>query len=231
MSKKSLDQTPAKSELTPPQPVEATFPIPKAPTAPKRKGRARKTKEEKQNKLSEDLYGEEFESVGDKLTVLQEEFCQTFTSDDKEFFGNGVQSYIEIYDIDTTKPNWYDTACSAASRLLRNVKVYRRIEQLLTEGGLHDNAVDKHLLFLITQQSDFNAKLGAIREYNKLKARITEKKDITSGGKPITVIQANYGDKNRDRDSLPLQAKGLPAAVPSDDGQRDEAGDTGVASA
>ncbi|WP_026536942.1 hypothetical protein [Arthrobacter sp. 9MFCol3.1] len=87
----------------------------------------------------------------DKLQ--QEEFCQLYVS--KEFFGNGVETYLEVYDIDRSKPNWYKTACSAASRLLSNVKVAERISQLLDDAGLNDSHVDKQLLFLITQHADF----------------------------------------------------------------------------
>lgn len=124
--------------------------------------------------------------VGEKSKGLhklqKEEFCQLYVS--KEFFGNGVETYLEVYDIDRSKPSWYKTACSAASRLLSNVKVAERINQLLNQvnqllnqAGLNDANVDKQLLFLISQHADFTNKLGAIREYNKLKARIIEKVD------------------------------------------------------
>lgn len=120
------------------------------------------------------------------LNTRQEEFCQLYSTD-REFFGNGVETYLEIYDIDKSKPNWYKTACAAASRLLSNVKVLERINELLEEGGLNDAFVDKQLKFLITQHSSFDTKLGAIKEYNKLKKRITDKLDITSDGKVIGI--------------------------------------------
>jgi hypothetical protein len=108
-----------------------------------------------------------------KLNPRQEKFCQLYVSE--EFFGNGVQTYIEVYEIDESKPNWYRSACSAASRLLSDVKVCQRINELLDDQGLNDQHVDKQLLFLVTQHADFGSKLGAIREYNKLKQRITER--------------------------------------------------------
>ncbi len=107
------------------------------------------------------------------VNLKQEEFCQLYTGE-REFFGNGVESYLEIYGIDKSKPNWYKTACAAASRLLTNVKVIARINELLEESGLNDVFVDKQLRFLITQHADLGNKLGAIREYNKLKQRITD---------------------------------------------------------
>ncbi len=121
-----------------------------------------------------------------KLNPKQELFCQLYATH-QEFFGNGVQSYIEAYDPDTSKPNWYKTACSSASQILRNIKVIDRINEIMVETGMNDAFIDQQLTFLITQHSDFTTKLGAIREYNKLKQRIIEKKDITTDGKPITI--------------------------------------------
>jgi len=132
------------------------------------------------------LATKEEEIMKNGLNLQQERFCELYATD-KEFFGNGVETYLEVYDIDRGKPKWYKTACSAASRLLSNVRVYQRINELLEAGGLNDQFVDKQLLFLLTQHSDFTNKLGSIREYNKLKQRITDKTDVTSGGKPISI--------------------------------------------
>lgn len=107
------------------------------------------------------------------LNPKQEKFCQLYATD-AEFFGNGVQAYIEAYEPSTSKKNWYKAACASASRLLSNAKVCNRINQILEESGFNDVAVDKQLAFLLTQHADFKAKLGAIKEYNKLKARIND---------------------------------------------------------
>lgn len=119
-----------------------------------------------------------------KLNPKQEEFCRLYATE-VEFFGNGVQAYIESYKPNTTKPNWYKTACASASQLLSNIKVCERINQLLEENGLNDQNVDKQLLFLINQHADFKSKVSAIKEYNKLKTRITDKLDLTSKGESI----------------------------------------------
>lgn len=108
------------------------------------------------------------------LKFRQEKFCELFTSWDKDFFGNWVQSYIEAYEPDRSKPNWYKTACASASQLLSNIKVIARINELLETGGFNDQHVDKQLLLLITQHADFSSKLWAIREYNKLKKRVDD---------------------------------------------------------
>jgi hypothetical protein len=121
------------------------------------------------------------------LNLQQEMFCQYFTSP-TEFYGSGVQSYASAYNFDITNATSYNSAKSAAARLLTNVNVLARINSLLDISGFNDVHVDKQLLLLITQGADFNSKLGAIREYNKLKSRVTEKLDLTSGNMPITTI-------------------------------------------
>ena len=110
-----------------------------------------------------------------KLKPQQEEFAKLYIDHSIDLFGNGTQCYLEVYDIDRSKPNRYKTARSAASRLLTNVNVINRINALLEEGGLNDQFVDRQLLFLIQQHDDFSSKMAAIKEYNKVKQRITNK--------------------------------------------------------
>jgi hypothetical protein len=75
--------------------------------------------------------------------------------------------------------------------LLSNAKVCERINELLTDKGLNDQFVDKQLLFVITQHADFGSKVNAIKEYNKLKQRIIDKLDMTSGGKKLEGVKLN----------------------------------------
>jgi hypothetical protein len=159
------------------------------------------------------------EPVLEELTVRQEKFCQLFTGE-QEFFGNGVQAYDEVYDIDHSKPHWYKTACACSSRLLSNAKVSERISALLEEQGLNDNFVDKQLKFLLTQYADFGNKLGAIKEYNKLKQRITDNAVLDHKG--LIVNQTFYGDRN----TIPIQSKTIPNSVPEGiaDGQEKNGG-------
>ncbi len=116
------------------------------------------------------------ESVKDQLTEKQEQFCQMYVC--KEFFANGVESYAEAYNIDLTEPGQYNVAKSNAWRLLTNADILKRINELLDLSGLTDEFVDKQLLLVITQNADMGSKVGAIREYNKLKKRITDKLEI-----------------------------------------------------
>jgi len=132
-----------------------------------------------------------------KLTPKQELFCKLFASD-REYFGNGVQSYIEAYDIDLKKRGAYDTAKSQANRMLTKHYILDRIAELMEECGFTNVAVDKELSFLIKQDSDYKTKLGAIREFNKLKQRIIEKVDATSQGEKIDNIIIYKPEKDKE---------------------------------
>ncbi len=113
------------------------------------------------------------------LNLQQEKFCELFSSD-REFFGNGVQSYIEAYDIDLSKKGAYDAARVNAHRLLTKANILKRIDELLELRGLNDTFVDKQLEIVITQNAEFPAKIAGIREYNKLKKRTVEQIELTN---------------------------------------------------
>jgi hypothetical protein len=90
-------------------------------------------------------------SAGDKLNPLQRKFGKLYASE-REFFGNGVQAYAEAYGIDLSTRGAYQSAKSAASRLLTNVNLLAYINELL-EVVLNEAHVDKQLAFLITQNA------------------------------------------------------------------------------
>lgn len=140
---------------------------------------------------------------GHKLTPQQEMFCQLYASD-REFFGNGVQSYIEAYDVNTSEKGAYNMAKAGASENLTKPYILERINEIFEAHGLNDTFVDKQLEKLIIQDADYNTKMKAIAEYNKLRQRITIKQDITSDGEcvaPVALVEfvnAKREDKGRD---------------------------------
>lgn len=113
------------------------------------------------------------------LNPKQELFCQLYATD-KEFFGNGVQSYIEAYGIDVSEKGAYNGAKASAFNLLTNTDILNRINELFEARGLNDTFVDKQLEKLITQDADFKSKLGAIKEYNALQQRVTKKLQLAN---------------------------------------------------
>ena len=131
-----------------------------------------------------------------ELNLKQKTFCELFASD-REFFGNGVQSYIEAYDIDLTKKGAYNVAKANANRLLTKADILDYINILFEAHGLNDTFVDKQLEKLIVQDAEFSTKLQAIKEYNALKQRITKKLDMTTNGESINPISQLTADELR----------------------------------
>jgi hypothetical protein len=132
-----------------------------------------------------------------ELNLKQKTFCELFASD-KEFFGNGVQSYIEAYDFDMTKKGAYNTAKANAHRLLTNADILEYINSLFEARGLNDVFVDKQLEKLITQDAEFSTKIKAIAEYNKLRGRITDKSEVKLK-LPTVVLESVYGNNPKFR--------------------------------
>jgi hypothetical protein len=87
-----------------------------------------------------------------------ERFCILWASD-REFFGNGTQSYIEAYNIDLKKPGAYNSARVGAQDLLLNPAINSRITQIIDATGLSEPYVDKQLYISITQNADMKAKV------------------------------------------------------------------------
>lgn len=123
------------------------------------------------------------------LTPKQEKFCQLYATQ-IEFFGNGVASYMEAYNLNPQLPASYGTARTNASRMLTNANILDRINELLEQQYLNDSHVDKQLAFWINQKASPQAALAAIKEYNALKQRITEKKRLEIEGlKNVALVE------------------------------------------
>jgi len=131
-----------------------------------------------------------------KLTPKQEKFCQLYTTD-REFFGNGTQSYIEAYDVNMSRPGAYKSAQASASRLLSNVIILERIDELM-EITLNDAHVDKQMGFWITQKASPQASVSAIKEYNQLKGRIVKKIEGKFEGDMNVALVEFVGDDDDD---------------------------------
>lgn len=138
----------------------------------------------------------------EELNHKQELFCQLFTdTDNKDFFGNGVQCYIEAYEPKQVG-NWYNSAKASASRMLTKVYIINRINKLLGSKGFNDQNVDKQHLFLLNQYADLKTKMSAIKEYNAVKGRLASQKikiegkvehsQNTENYKEIQDLKANY---------------------------------------
>lgn len=110
---------------------------------------------------------------GKPLTNPKHElFCQLYVS--KDFFGNGTEAYAEAYDKDLDVAGAYNVCACLASRLLKNVNILDRINQIMEHCVLNNQFVDREMGFVISQKADLHAKMKAINEYNKLRKRIND---------------------------------------------------------
>jgi len=132
-----------------------------------------------------------------KLNPQQELFCQLYATD-REFFGNGVESYLKAYGL---KRKQYDSAKVLASGLLTNINILDRVNELM-DIALNDIVVDKELAFTIKQKDNLSAKVSAIKEYNQLKQRTANKLEIELKSYEWGEYDNNKGDKKGESDSI-----------------------------
>lgn len=84
---------------------------------------------------------------------------------------------------ESTRKVAYDSCSQLGSRLRRNIKIQERCRDLLNDFMVN-KVIDARLGEIIIKGAHADS-LRAISEYNKLKQRIIDKKDITSGGQSI----------------------------------------------
>lgn len=151
-----------------------------------------------------------------KLKPEWELFCQYFASH-YETFGNATRSYAKAYNIDITDSSKYATCRTNGYRLLTNADILDRINELLAELVLNDTVVDMQLGFLITQMGDYGAKIQAIKEYNKLKQRITEKIEVKTDLIERILKESGLRDEVEDMRAEHDRQNNGPVPSPSED--------------
>lgn len=117
-------------------------------------------------------------------------FCQYYVGS-FETFGNAAQSYAKAYGKDMSDKKQNNICRVEGFKLLTKPNIIDRVNELLNNLIMNDTSVDTELGFLIMQRLDFSAKIQAIREYNKLKQRITDKAEIHIN--PVKEIIDKYG--------------------------------------
>ena len=108
------------------------------------------------------------------LNPQQELFCYYYATHESTRF-NGTRAYKAAYDKEGTMED--AVAQTQGSRLLLDVLVNDRINELI-DASISDEVVDHELHKVVRQDEERGAKIQAIREYNKLKGRITEKHEV-----------------------------------------------------
>ena len=104
------------------------------------------------------------------LTPSELLFCKLYACD-KEFMGNGVKCYLEVFD-NKDNPVKYNSAKANAGRLLTKDNILVEVQKLFDKHILSDVEVDQELAYIIKQHGNLQAKVSGIKEYNILKGRI-----------------------------------------------------------
>lgn len=126
------------------------------------------------------------EAITKKLNEKQKLFCELYVFS-KEHFCSGVWSYLDAYGLKNTPKN-YNSAKSMGYRLLTNVHIKDYISELLSKS-FNNKFMDNELSRVAIQNKNLLAKMDAVKEYNKLKQRITERVELTI---PVPI----YGGKS-----------------------------------
>lgn len=102
---------------------------------------------------------------------------------------------------DSTYQKAYDYCSKAGSRLRRNGKIQKRCRDLLNELML-DDVIDARLIDIILKGANSDS-ISAIKEYNKLKQRITDKQEIEHKGSiaGFNFIRNDEGNKGNKTDN------------------------------
>jgi len=111
-----------------------------------------------------------------KLTPKEELFCRYFANN-RDCFGNGTLAYLKAFNT-KQNPVKYESAKANAARLLTNDNLLKRCRELL-DIRYSEEVIDKELGAVALQWADMSAKVGAIREFNRVKGRIEIRKKIT----------------------------------------------------
>ena len=92
-----------------------------------------------------------------------------------EFMGNGTRCYEKAYNHPIINKIDFAACTSRGNYLLKLPRMALYLSELMSTYVLNEVGVDQQLKFLIMQGADLKAKLGAIREFNKLNNRIQDK--------------------------------------------------------
>ena len=123
------------------------------------------------------------------LTGEQERFTHFYVND-PDCFMNQSLAYSKAYGLAFETQGERGVCAAASSRLLRNERVLRRVNERL--AGLSDMDVDAELGYVIKQRDELGPKVQAVRVYNELKKRISAG-NLNVGA--IIVIQQEQKEK------------------------------------
>lgn len=129
-------------------------------------------------------------SESEELNIRQKAFCEYYLfggehNGKKFYIANATVSYAKAYEKDLSDKDQYNSCSVEGFNLLRNNKIKPFMREHLESSGYNDEAIDARLIQIVFKGKDVDS-VSAMREYNKLKQRITDKVDITSKGEKVS---------------------------------------------
>lgn len=115
-----------------------------------------------------------FENGG--LSLRHQLFVDLYTSIDNDHFANATQCYAQAYGMNKSQLR---SAHSCACKLLRDPRVVAAVNERIEDMGYSILNANRQLCRLMNQDADFPTKLGALKEFNRLTGRITDKMQLT----------------------------------------------------
>lgn len=159
----------------------------------------------------------------DKLNLKQELFCRYYTQN-PELFGNATLAYAEAYGYDLQSlsrirlkdengreiigSSEYDKSYNVCSVNGYKLLIKTHIQEFMRKCRLEmktNDVIDSELIKIILQDHDRPSKISAIREYNKLEKRVSEKLELT--GKDGGKLEIVFKRKDESRDKLGTTTK------------------------
>lgn len=145
-----------------------------------------------------------------QLTPEMEQFCVAYAT---FHFGHGVKAYAHAYgheiDFDVLKygdgkkreveRKKYMVCGSAASRLLKNVKILQRIHEV-NEENITEGKVGFEVSRMMLQNKDYSSKLRAIELWYKLKGKLGDSQDKLLVLGLIKHVYENASEINKPKD-------------------------------
>ena len=140
----------------------------------------------------------------DTLKPKEELFCRLYGTPG-DLFGVGYKCYAQAYGIDLLsgnekvrkKRNAVCRNCASVLLTKPNIKAY--LNKLLDDLW-NEQDVDRETSWTIQQRKDLGAKMRAVSEFNKVKARIVEKKEVLHTGAVLTNVNDEKYKKFIDRE-------------------------------
>ena len=120
-----------------------------------------------------------------KIITNHKKFVDTFLFD-STVHNKPHLAYAKVYDKPFNSPVEVKRCVSASSRLMGHPDVLLYMRFMTEKTVFSEEFIDHELGWMATQREELAPKIQAIKEFNRLKGRITEKIEVNKNTAPIS---------------------------------------------